>query len=81
MVIGAKRLVSSPPSPVLDFPPILFIATARAVWTSVEIAPIDMAPVAKRFTISVAGSTSSRGTGAPRGLMVKRPRRVIWRFD
>ena len=40
-----------------------FIAIARVVCASVEIDPSDIAPVAKRFTISAAGSTSSIGTG------------------
>ncbi len=32
-------------------------------WASSEMAPKDIAPVLKRFTISDAGSTSSIGTG------------------
>ena len=36
-----------------------FMATANVEWASVEIEPKDMAPVAKRLTISLAGSTSS----------------------
>ena len=36
---------------------------ARVSCTSFEIEPYDIAPVAKRFTISHAGSTSSIGTG------------------
>ena len=50
---------SSPPSPVLDLPPNLFIAIARVECASVEIEPKDIAPVANLFTISDAGSTSS----------------------
>lgn len=34
----------SPPSPVFDFPPILFIAKANVVWASSEILPKLMAP-------------------------------------
>lgn len=34
----------SPPSPVLDFPPILFIAMARLVWASMEMLPKLIAP-------------------------------------
>ena len=40
-----------------------FMAIARVVWASQEMEPNDMAPVAKRLTISDAGSTSSSGTG------------------
>ena len=50
---------SSPPSPVFDLPPMRFIATAKVECASVEIEPKLIAPVAKRLTISVAGSTSS----------------------
>ena len=57
--IGTKRSTSSPPSPVLDFPPIRFIAIARFSCASAEIEPYDIAPVANLFTISDAGSTSS----------------------
>ena len=41
-----------------------FMAIASVVCASVEIEPSDMAPVEKRLTISLAGSTSSIGTGA-----------------
>eukprot|EP00976_Prorocentrum_cordatum_P012569 251308-Prorocentrum_minimum.AAC.5 len=54
---GTKRRPSSPPSPVLERPPILFMARARLVCASSEMDPYDMAPVQKRFTISLAGST------------------------
>ncbi len=47
----------SPPSPVFDFPPILFMAMAKVVWASMEMLPKDMAPVANLLTISEAGST------------------------
>ena len=50
---------SSPPSPVLDLPPSAFIATANASCDSRLMDPSDMAPVTKRFTISLAGSISS----------------------
>ena len=40
-----------------------FIAIASVVCASREIEPNDIAPVAKRLTISLAGSTSSSGTG------------------
>ena len=57
--IGINLSTSSPPSPVFDFPPILFIAIAKLVWASLLIEPKDIAPVANLFTISLAGSTSS----------------------
>ena len=53
----------SPPSPEFDFPPSLFIAIAIHSCASCEIEPYDIAPVLKRFTISLTGSTSSSGTG------------------
>ena len=40
-----------------------FIAIASVVCASREIEPKLIAPVAKRLTISAAGSTSSSGTG------------------
>ena len=60
---SAKRAGSSPPSPVFERPPISFIASASDSCASGEIEPSDIAPVAKRFMISVAGSTSSSGIG------------------
>ena len=36
---------------------------ASVSWASLEIEPYDIAPVAKRLTISLTGSTSSIGTG------------------
>ena len=59
-----------------------FIAIASVVCASVEIDPSDMAPVAKRLTISLAGSTSSIGTdfaGSTRNS--NSPRSVMWRLD
>ncbi|MND00864.1 hypothetical protein D3C83_196250 [compost metagenome] len=59
-----------------------FIAIASVVCASVEIDPKDIAPVEKRFTISLAGSTSSMGTGVHRSaLKSNSPRNVICRFD
>ena len=60
---SCSRSTSSPPSPVLDLPPSRFIAMASVSCASAEIEPYDMAPVANRLTISLAGSTSSIGTG------------------
>ena len=61
---GLKRSDSSPPSPVFDLPPMRFIAMASVVCASRLIEPKDIAPVAKRLTMSLAGSTSSSGTTA-----------------
>ncbi len=77
LVSWMERLISSPPSPVLDLPPMRFMAMARVACASVEMEPRDMAPVAKRLTISFAGSTSSSGIGEPLGLISNRPRNVI----
>ena len=58
-----------------------FIATARVAWASVEIEPSDIAPVAKRLTISLAGSTSSTGMALLGStLNSNRPRSVRWRL-
>jgi hypothetical protein len=54
-----------------------FIATASVLCASVEIEPSDIAPVAKRLTISFAGSTSSSGTAAPAERISNRPRSVM----
>ena len=59
-----KRTGSSPPSPVFDLPPRRFIAIASVSCDSREIDPSDIAPVAKRLTISFAGSTSSMSIGS-----------------
>ncbi len=57
-----------------------FIAIASVVCASVEIEPSDIAPVAKRLTISLAGSTSSIGTGVQRSKRnSNRPRSVMCR--
>ena len=40
-----------------------FIAIASVVCASREIEPKDIAPVEKRLTMFLAGSTSSSGTG------------------
>ena len=53
------RISSSPPSPVLLFPPSLFIAIASVVCASQEMEPNDIAPVANLLYIFSAGSTSS----------------------
>ena len=55
MASGVKRTGSSPPSPVFDLPPRRFIAIASVSCDSREIEPSDIAPVAKRLTISLAG--------------------------
>src|ERR671910_2078425 len=47
-----SRSGSSPPSPVLDFPPSRFMAMARVSCASCEIEPYDIAPVENRLTIS-----------------------------
>ena len=56
---------------------------AQSFWVSnASLAglPAVVAPVAKRLTISLAGSTSSRGTAGPAGLISKSPRRVMCRL-
>ena len=40
------------------------MAIASVLCASNEIEPKDIAPVAKRLTISATGSTSSSGTGS-----------------
>jgi hypothetical protein len=57
-----------------------FIAIASVSCASVEIEPSDIAPVAKRLTISVQGSTSSIGIGSmPAVRKRSRPRSVASR--
>ena len=51
-----------------------FIAIARLVCASREIEPKLIAPVAKRLTISAAGSTSSSGIGFSASLNCISPR-------
>ena len=53
-----------------------FMAMARVSWASLLIEPNDIAPVVKRFTISLAGSTSSMGTEFSLFLNFIRPRSV-----
>ena len=54
------------------------MAMASVSWDSVEIEPRLMAPVQKRLTISLAGSTSSIGMGPSLtlDLKVSKPRNV-----
>ena len=74
-----KRAGSSPPSPVLDLPPMRFIAIARFSCASRPSEPRLIAPVTKRLTIAVHGSTSSSGTGAWSARIFSRPRSVARR--
>ncbi len=57
------------------------MAIARFSCASVEIDPSDIAPVAKRLTISLAGSTSSSGSHSSSGSSwnCRRPRSVARR--
>ncbi len=68
---------------MFDLPPIWFMARASVVCASRLIEPKDMAPVEKRLTISVAGITSSSGTGArpssSASRILNRPRIVLAR--
>ncbi len=57
------------------------MATASVSWASCEMEPYDMAPVEKRLTISLTGSTSSRGIEGRSLLKEKSPRSVISRSD
>ena len=57
------------------------MAMASVSWDSAESEPSDIAPVAKRLTISEAGSTSSRGIGSGTSFSLSSPRRVARRFD
>ena len=54
-----------------------FMAMAKVACASVEMEPNDMAPVAKRLTISFAGSTLSKGIAAPTDLISNKPRKVM----
>ena len=82
--IGLNLIGSSPPSPVFDLPPSLFIAMARDSWASVEIEPKLIAPVAKRLTISFSDSTSSKSKGFLAYLNFNKPLKVlslvVWSF-
>src|SRR5574337_1267709 len=73
---GMKRAGSSPPSPVFDLAPSLFMAMASVSWASWLMEPYDMAPVAKRLRIASTGSTSSIGIGCLAHLSSNSPRRV-----
>jgi len=73
---GLNRSGSSPPSPVLLLPPSRFIAIASVSCASLLIEPKDIAPVLKRLTISLAGSTSSSGIGCGANLKSSRPRKL-----
>ena len=53
-----------------------FMAMASVSCASLLMEPNDMAPVAKRLTISLAGSTSSSGTGSADFLNSSSPRSV-----
>ncbi len=74
---GIERAGSSPPSPVFERAPSRFIAIASVSCASLEIEPSDIAPEAKRLTISLDGSTSSSGTGGPAGSSSSRLRSVV----
>ena len=84
---SCSRSASSPPSPELDFAPMLFIAMASVSCASAEIDPYDMAPVENRRTMSATGSTSSSGTAgrasrrsrnSPRSVADSRDRSSTW---
>ena len=53
------------------------MAMANDSWASVEIEPRLIAPVTKRFTISLAGSTSSSGTASPAVLNLQQSLRSV----
>jgi hypothetical protein len=74
-----SRRGSSPPSPEFDRPPMRFMAMASVSCDSGEIEPRLMAPVAKRFTMSLAGSTSLRGKGDAASRKRSSPRSVARR--
>ena len=71
----------SPPSPVFDFPPKRFMATAKVECASMEILPKDIAPVANRLTISVQGSTSSMSIELEISMNSSWPRKVQSRIE
>jgi hypothetical protein len=57
------------------------MAMASVSWASAEMDPYDMAPVAKRFTMSETGSTASISSGGSTpSRSCNRPRSVArWR--
>ena len=57
-----------------------FIATARDSCDSAEIEPKLIAPVQKRLTISLAGSTSSNGTADPATPLLNRSKPLSVQF-
>ena len=61
---------------MLDLPPMRFMAIAKVSWASLLMEPKDIAPVAKRCTISEADSTSSNGTAGPAGWKSNMPRSI-----
>ena len=71
---GMKRVESSPPSPVLLRPCILFMAIAIVSCASRLIEPKLIAPVTKRRMIASSGSTCSKGIGV-RCLKVRKSRK------
>ena len=75
---GLNLIGSSPPSPVFDFPPSLFIANAKDSCASVEMEPRDIAPVANLLTISFSGSTSSKGRESVAYLNFIKPLKVLF---
>ena len=60
IVIVLNLLESSPPSPVFERPPNVFIAVASVSWASLLSEPKLIAPLTNRLTISDTGSTSSK---------------------
>ena len=75
--VAWKRSASSPPSPVFERAPSLFMARQMASWASFERAPNDMAPATKCFTILSTGSTSSIGRGVDAFLKPRKSRRKM----
>ena len=71
---------SSPPSPLSDLAPMRFMAMFSVMCASGDSAPSDIPGVTKRLRIEVIDSTSSIGTGLPKGLMSRRSRMWIGGF-
>jgi hypothetical protein len=65
---GVKRLGSSPPSPVLDLPPMRFIAMASVSWALGGDRAEAHRAGAEALDDFAAGSTSSRGMGCSASL-------------